>query len=139
MGLKSDSGPAATAMAADQATRLRRLRRLVTAWQVEAAEAAGVSKDSWSRMELGQARVDAVALGRFALRYGVPAEYVVTGRLHGFPDDMLRRVTLAEAEAEPLPPPPPADAAPERSAARKAPAPAGSPPQRSTRRKPAMA
>lgn len=134
MGTRSDTSEAATKLAAAQAARLRRLRQLITAWQVEAADAAGVSKDSWSRMELGQARIDAVALGRFAMHYGVPAEYVITGRLHGLPDGLLRRVTLAEETELRDAPAGSAD-----SAAHTAPTPGRSSRQRSTRRRPAMA
>lgn len=131
MTRKSDLSAAASAMARDQAARLRRLRRLATGYQADAAEAAGVSKDAWSRMELGQARMDAVALGRFALSYDVPAEYVITGRIAGFRDELLRRVVAAERLEKPPAPPPGADAA----AASAGTAAHTGPARRSTRRK----
>lgn len=128
MTRKSDVSETASAIAAGQAERLRRLRRLLTAYQADAGDAAGVSKDAWSRMEIGTTRVDCVALARFAAAYDVPAEYVVTGRLAGMREDLIRRVTMAEAAEAPEPPrfPPPAAgaaAASEDSEARKARAP----------------
>lgn len=96
----SDLRGGASELAAAQARRLRRLRALITHYQVDAAVAAGVSPDAWSRMELGTARIDIVALARFCQSYAVPAEYVVTGRLTGLSDEFLRLVALAEASGE---------------------------------------
>lgn len=101
MPRKSDPSPEAQRFADAQAVRLRRLRRIVTAYQADAAEVAQISQDAWSRMELGVARIDPVALGRFAAHYGVTADYVITGRLTGLPEPVLRRVMASEA-ADPL-------------------------------------
>lgn len=101
MPRKSDRSPEAERLALAQAVRLRRLRRILTAYQADAAEVAQISQDAWSRMELGVARIDSVALGRFAAHCGVTADYVITGRLTGLPEPVLRRVMASEA-ADPL-------------------------------------
>lgn len=101
MSSKSDRLGGASEIAAAQAQRLRRLRALVCGYQIDAAEAGGVSADTWSRMETAQARLDCVALARWAAAYEVPAEYVITGRLYGLSDELLRLVARAEEAAAP--------------------------------------
>jgi transcriptional regulator with XRE-family HTH domain len=97
MPIYSDDSPEATAMAAQQAERLRRLRSAVAKSQAAAARAAGVSKDAWNRMELGTYRINALALARFGQTYDIPTEYVISGRLIGLPEHLNRVVAALEA------------------------------------------
>jgi transcriptional regulator with XRE-family HTH domain len=95
----------------------------VTPVQADAARAAGVSVFSWNRYEKGGTKVDAVALAKFCDAFDVAAEYVITGKLTGQPDPLLRLLAAAEAAsvAETAAAEPPASllsAAPPRSAAR---------------------
>ena len=98
MAEHSDTGPEASRIAREQQERLRRLRSIVAPVQVEAARAAGVTKDVWNRMELGRTRVDPIALARFCAAYDLPAGYVVTGHFAGLPDGVIRRLVQLEAE-----------------------------------------
>lgn len=97
MPKRSDTTSAASEIENAQRRRLRVLRRLATDYQVDAAEAAGVSEHSWGRMERGPTAVDPVALARFCAAYGLPAEYVITGGLSGFDRTQMARVLELEA------------------------------------------
>ena len=93
----SDDSPEATALAARQAERLRRLRSATAKSQAAAARAAGVSKDAWNRMETGIYRINALALSRFGEAFDIPTEYVISGRLAGLPEHLSRVIAAIEA------------------------------------------
>lgn len=99
MAKHSDMSMAAARIRSAQQERLRRLREAVEPVQADAARRAGVSVHTWSRMEIGRTTVDVVALARWCDAHGLPADYVVTGRLDGLPDGLKRALVLAEAEA----------------------------------------
>lgn len=98
MAEHSDRSPEATKLAHAQALRLRRFRSTLTPIQADAARAAGVGKDVWNRMELGETRINAVALARFCDAYEVPTEYVMTGRFTGLEESLVRALVLLESE-----------------------------------------
>ena len=90
-----------SATRAGQKERLARLRQIVEPVQADAARRAGVSVHVWSRMEKpGGSTVDPVALASWCAEHGLPADYVITGRLDGLPDPVKRLIVMAEAEAE---------------------------------------
>lgn len=96
----ADRTEAASRIRTQQQERLRRLRMIVEPVQADAARRAGVSVHAWSRMETGGATVDPVALARWCEAHGLPADYVITGRLDGLPDALKRLLVLAEAEQQ---------------------------------------
>lgn len=95
----SDKSPVAARIKADQARRLRWLREQMGLQQIEAAELAGVTRFSWYRMEKGASLIDTVALARFLGAHGFSADYVVSGRTGGLPDDLAYDLQ-ARARAE---------------------------------------
>lgn len=99
MAQHADTSAAASRVRAAQQERLQRLREAVEPLQADAARRAGVSVHAWSRMETGKSSVDAVALARWCEAHGLPADYVITGRLDGLPDPLKRILMMAEAEA----------------------------------------
>lgn len=103
MARHSDQSLAATEIRAAQARRLRRLRSIVQPVQIDAARPAGVSAFSWNRMEKNEAEISAVALARWAQAHDLPTEYVLTGRLDGLKDPLIRLILAAEAEEEAAP------------------------------------
>jgi transcriptional regulator with XRE-family HTH domain len=100
MPRRSDSSDTAASMLRDQATRLARLRQLLGMKQIDAAEAAGVTRDSWGRMERGDTRIDVIALARFLAQTEAGAGYVICGTFEGLPNDLVRDLIRAETEAE---------------------------------------
>jgi transcriptional regulator with XRE-family HTH domain len=96
----SDTSKAASDIRAAQQQRLTRLRQIMEPVQADAARRAGVSGHAWSRMETGKATVDPVALARWCNAHGIPAEYVITGRLDGLSEAVKRLVIRAELEAD---------------------------------------
>lgn len=100
MARKSDGSAEASAIMARQSERLKRLRRLIGLRQPAAAEAAGITRDSWGRMERAEQRVDTVALAKFCLSQGVPSGYVVTGDYAGLDPSLLRDIIKAEEAGE---------------------------------------
>ena len=96
----ADETPEATQAAKRQAARLKLLRRLIVHSQLEAAKAAGVSKDVWNRMEKGHHRIGALTLAAFGRAYGVPMEFVLSGRTDGLPPALVERLTLARLDEE---------------------------------------
>jgi len=117
------SSPAASRLKALQGARLKALRELVEPYQKDAAEVAGVSQFSWGRYEAGKSELNPLALATFALSYRVPAEWVLTGRLTGMPDDLIAKLyreypqlLTASQEGSEAPLPPPASPGRSRSA-----------------------
>lgn len=100
MARKSDESAEASTIMARQSERLRRLRRLLGLRQPAAAEAAGITRDSWGRMERGEQRVDMVALAKFCASQDIPAGYVVTGDYAGLHPVLLRDIIRAEEAGE---------------------------------------
>jgi transcriptional regulator with XRE-family HTH domain len=85
--------PAASRLKALQSARLKALRELVEPYKKDAAEVAGVSEHSWGRYEANdKSGINPLALAAFALAYKVPAEWVLTGRLTGMPDDLISKL-----------------------------------------------
>lgn len=84
--------PAASRIKDLQARRLTALREMLEPFKKDAAESAGVSEHSWGRYEQGESGIDPIALATFCLKYKVPAEWVITGRLFGMPDDLIQKI-----------------------------------------------
>lgn len=85
-----------------QGQRLTRLRARLGFDQNDAAKLGMIDRDAWGRMERGTAKINPIALHRFiaavtATGAGVTAEYVITGRLVGLDDDLIRELLEAEA------------------------------------------
>lgn len=100
---KSDETPAAQAIIAAQSARLERLRRLMGLSLIHAANLAGVTRFTWSRMEKAGARIDAVALGRFLREVKMPAEYVISGGYAGLPPELVRDLIRDEQKSHDAP------------------------------------
>jgi transcriptional regulator with XRE-family HTH domain len=95
MPKKPPTNPATSDLKSLQAARLKALRELLTAFRRDVAEAVGVSEHSWGRYEAGKSEINPIALANFALFYDVPVEWVLTGRLTGMPDDLIRKIVSA--------------------------------------------
>jgi transcriptional regulator with XRE-family HTH domain len=98
-----DNSPEALEIAEGQRIRLRRLREVFTPVQAEAARLANVSRFAWNKMELGRARVNAVALTRYCMAYRIPTEYVMTGSYEGLPAEIashLQEMERMDAEID---------------------------------------
>lgn len=93
----ADSGPEATAMREAQSARLKRLRTCISRSQAAAAREAGVSKDAWNRMENGEHKISPLALARYGAAHGIATEYVISGKLIGLPDELMRVIAAVEA------------------------------------------
>lgn len=87
----------------EHAKRLRRLRERLGLSQAQAAAAAGVSRDSWIRMEGAdpkrRRRIDTITLARFLDHYNLPVLYIFTGHLAGLDHDLAAELLRIE-EAE---------------------------------------
>lgn len=94
----SDTSAEATRIKAAQKARLRALREAVEPIQKNAAIRSGVSPEAWNRMEKGDTEVSSIALARFCLSYGMPADWVILGALAGLPP-ALQRAFVSELPA----------------------------------------
>ncbi|MBU6190687.1 MAG: helix-turn-helix domain-containing protein [Betaproteobacteria bacterium] len=98
----ADKTPEATEMQRAQARRLRRLREHLSESQIAAAGEAGVSKDAWNRMETGEHKISPLALARYGAAHDIAVEYVISGRLVGLPEPLMRVIAAVEAREEAL-------------------------------------
>lgn len=100
----SDKSVEASRIKAAQARRLLWLREQMGLRQMQAAELAGVTRFSWGRMEKGEALIDTVALVRFLARWGYSADWVVSGRATGLPEDLAYDLQTRARRSEADPP-----------------------------------
>ncbi len=97
----SDESMTAAQIVAAQAARLRRLREQLGLQQVDAAALAKVTRFAWRRMEAGEKRIDAVSLHRFLGYRNITADYVISGKLSGLPEDLIEELARRSASAPP--------------------------------------